>query len=271
MKILITGKNGYISNALCRALSEEHDCSQISVREGAPSLSADVVIHAAGIAHKRASFSEYMRVNVALSLDIINKARLGGVRRFVFISTIALFNSGKISKDTPINIKKLSNYARSKFLVENALKAVASEDFSVSVLRLPMVYGQGCPGNFPKLVSFIKRFPAFLVYENKRSQLYIENLCAYVKSMIKQKTPFCVKHLADPYPASTTEVAREIARALEKKRILIKTGRLFDLIIRASPPSFILSKLFGDLYFEPIDNINENIIGFPESVRRSVM
>lgn len=49
---------------------------------------------------------------------------------------------------------------------------MASEEFNVAVLRLPMIYGYNSKGNYPTLSKLAKKIPVSPEYSNQRSMLY---------------------------------------------------------------------------------------------------
>lgn len=59
-------------------------------------------------------------------------------------------------------------------------RELASDDFIVTVLRPPMIYGKGSKGNYRILATMAKKLPIFPDVENERSMLYIDNLCEFL-------------------------------------------------------------------------------------------
>lgn len=47
-----------------------------------------------------------------------------------------------------------------------------------------MVYGRHSKGNFVRLSRLARELPVFPDYDNKRSMIYIKNLCEFVKLVI---------------------------------------------------------------------------------------
>ena len=82
------------------------------------------------------------------------KAKAEGVAQFIFMSSMSIYgkNTGRINKDTMP--KPNSYYGKSKWQAEVALEQLVSETFQVAILRPPMVYGDGCRGNYSLLKKF---------------------------------------------------------------------------------------------------------------------
>ena len=75
-------------------------------------------------------------------------------------------------------------YGNSKWLGDVGVRKLGNEHFKVAVLRPPMIYGKDSRGNYPTLAKLARRLPIFPDVENKRSMLYIENLCEFVGLII---------------------------------------------------------------------------------------
>ena len=70
-----------------------------------------------------------------------------------------------------------------KMDAENALRALEGDGFRAAILRPPMVYGDGCKGNYNALRSLARKLPIFPEYENRRSMLYVENLAELIAQL----------------------------------------------------------------------------------------
>ena len=167
-RVLITGASGFIG---CRLAERLHFASDWNVRalvrnptravrlarmpvdiavgdvlartelDGAL-RSCDAVVHAAVGTSWRAS--ERVAVNVDGTNRLLEAAKRAGVRRFIHLSTIAVYGdqvSGTITEHTPLAPKKGWDYAESKLKAERAVLAAGGPDFEVVVLRIAVVYG----------------------------------------------------------------------------------------------------------------------------------
>jgi UDP-glucose 4-epimerase len=140
----------------------------------------DVVVHLAALLHAFRSppgEAEYRRINVEGTLATVAAARLRGVKRLVFTSTIAVYGSARsgildeaaaTAPDTP--------YSRSKDEAEQELVRFAERAGlpGVVVLRLAAVYGPGIKGNYDRLVRAIarRRFVPVGAGTNRRTLVY---------------------------------------------------------------------------------------------------
>ncbi len=180
VKILVTGATGFIGARCCAALLARGDsvvaCSQSGGdwRPGEPSVAipleapidpallrdVDAVIHAAGIAHRRASADLYDQVNHVATRALARAAADAGVRHFVFLSSVKAMGAPR--SDAPRGESELSTptdpYGLSKWRAERALREDhAGGSMAVTILRPSLVYGAGVGGNLGSLARAVRR------------------------------------------------------------------------------------------------------------------
>ena len=253
MKILITGPNGYIAGRLSGALTRAgHDVTAISVRgeewRGKPFGGFDTLIHTAAAVHdKRAAPGLCKAVNTGLTLELAQKAKDGGVKQFIFFSTMAVYGPEHtvITPDTPC--RPVTPYGVSKWEAERGLEALAGEHFTVCVLRPPMVYGPDCPGNYRALRSVALRSPFVPRLENRRGTVYVEHLCELTRLLAEHRAGGVF--FPQDAPASTSDM---MAWIRESHGLTARGSRLLGALVnigaRLLPP---LKKAFGSLEYRP--------------------
>lgn len=251
-KTVVTGASGFIGSAivhelqkrdgfevlgLCRATPPDVKGALVAVGDLAEAVlsevlyGADVVIHAAARAHIMRDeeidpLSEYRRVNVEGTLNLARQAAAAGVKRFVFISSIGV--NGNINT-RPFRASDLPNpaepYAQSKWEAEQGLMQLAAETgMEVVIIRPPLVYGPGAPGNFGSLVRWIgKGVPLPLgAIHNKRSLVGIDNLIDLIIRCIDHPAAADQVFFAgDGEDLSTTELLHGVGKAMGKPARLI--------------------------------------------------
>lgn len=258
--ILITGTTGYISTALTthmNALSRQYNVSQISVRDEnwrkIDFSGFDVIVHAAGLAHVRENSqnaSLYYQINRDLTIDIAEKARAEGVSQFIFLSTASVYglNEGIITKNTAPHPR--SHYGRSKFEAELSLKELHRDNFRVAIIRPPMVYGDGCKGNYKTLIKIARVAPCFASYENKRSMIHIDRLISFIDQIIKHE--YCgVYFPQDENYGCTCKMIQQIAAQQGKQIHLTPLLNPFVWLIKCC--STMGKKAFGTLIYQDTD------------------
>lgn len=197
MNILITGKDGYVASNLFEFLiSHQHKCRVIDMLDSSWDKVSfkdyDVVIHTSALVHKkekRHSLEEYMNSNAVLTQRLCIKAKEEKVKSFIFLSTEAVYGlepslKKEIIIDDKTELKPVTKYGKSKLEAENQIAKLNDYTFKVSILRCPIIYGNKCRGNYNglrKLALKLRRFPNL---ENKKSFLFIGNLCHCILHII---------------------------------------------------------------------------------------
>ena len=260
-RVLITGANSYIGTNVEKWLQrdpEEFSVDTVDTLNGAwknaDFSKYDAVFHVAGIAHVNAKKSMqlmYYKINCDLTIEIAKCAKASGVKQFVFMSSMIVFHESKslksevITRDT--EPKPNGFYGDSKLQAEKGLKELECDTFHVAILRPPMIYGPNCKGNFGRLVWLAKVTPIFPEFHNKRSMLYIDNLCEFVKQVIiRNETGYFYpqnKELAD-----TVEIVRCFAEKNKHKVFVWKWLNVFVYI--GSPFVQALNKMFATYYYD---------------------
>jgi nucleoside-diphosphate-sugar epimerase len=228
-RVLITGKNSYIGTSLKNWLMREPDkykVDTVDMKDGSwkekDFSQYDVVFHVAGIAHVSSDPKMedlYYKVNRDLTIETAEKAKVEGVKQFIFMSSIIVYGDSSSSKrvidrntiPTPSNF-----YGNSKLQAEEGIKHLESDDFKIVVLRPPMIYGKGSKGNYPKLAKAAQKLPVFPNIDNERSMLHIDNLCEFIKLMIDNKESGLFFPQNKEY-VKTSEMVKLIAEVHGKK------------------------------------------------------
>lgn len=248
MKILVTGGAGFIGRALLELLVRQPahrlvatvrqdrgglpakvevralgDISSTTDWSGALS-GVDVVIHTAARAHVLHDRSLdplplFRAINVEAMTRLARQAGEAGVRRFILLSSIGVNGSSNCAPftelDTPAPVEP---YAISKLEAEQALMEIASESrMEYVILRPPLVYGPGAPGNFRRLMKVIwSRMPLPLgSVSNRRTFVGLGNLIDLIQVCTEHPGAANQIFLAgDAEDVSTSDLMRMIGEAL---------------------------------------------------------
>lgn len=255
IKILITGKNSYVGTSLERWLENFGDCyltESISLKDDSwrnkDFSYYDVVIHVAGIAHikeTKENADVYFKVNRDLAFDVAQKAKRENVKQFIFFSSMSVYgiNTGIINQDSLAKPK--SYYGKSKLEAEELISSIGNDDFKVAIIRPPMIYGKHCKGNYIKLSKISTKTLVFPDIKNKRSMIYIDNLCEFIRKLIDSNSDGLYFPQNQEY-VCTSDLVREISESHDKKMFFTKVFNPIFKILNLD----ILNKVFGDLIYE---------------------
>ena len=272
-QIIITGTNGYIANAMKRWFGQtepETTVFLLDVRTDAwkqhSFRGVDAIIHTAALVHQKESehsLEEYQQVNVELTRELARKAKDEGVGQFLFFSTMAVygieascFRKVEITMQTPLTPK--TKYGITKLAAEQVLQEMESEQFVVTILRPPMIYGPDCPGNYQSLRALTLKFGVIPWITNRRSMLYVGFLCDIVGELLIQKRRG-IYWPQNPELVCTSELADEIARCNGRRAI---RSRLAGFVVRiASLVLPVFRKAFGsECYGADIEQKNKQLM-----------
>lgn len=236
-----------------------------------------VVVHLAARAHILHESVEdplalFRKANVDFALAVAKAAFSRGVKRFVFVSSIGAVrdhsNVGHpLSETTPC--APSSDYGLSKLEAEVALSKIASDHGAeLVIVRPPLVYGRGAPGNLAKMARWVaKGIPLPLAaVQNRRSLIHVDNLC---NALLCCVTHECARgqifHVRDFDDYSTPEILRLTAQVLgNKARLFPVPTRLLKVTANMLGQSQAFERLCGSLQVD--DSLIRRELGFtPQS------
>jgi UDP-glucose 4-epimerase len=219
VKVAVTGASGFIGRSLLAALeSAGHDSVALDLR-ASRFTGAEVVVHLAAVAHRRASREELDRVNVELTRDI-GKAAVAHGSALVFLSSVKVhgeMSAAPLTESSPLAPQ--DPYGESKARAEEALRAIPG--LRLAVLRAPLVYGPGVKANFLALMHAIARgIPLPLAsVQNRRSLVYVGNLVDAVVRCLGKDATYLV---SDETVGSTADLCVQLGDALRRPARLFR-------------------------------------------------
>ena len=184
-KVVVTGCNGFVGQALCKYLCDinydvigsvrddskfirDFKCISIggidSDTDWSPVLRGrNTVVHLAGRVHvvrdrSNNPINEFRRVNTLGTINLAQQSIEHGISRFIFISSIGV--NGSVSKGLPFSEDSQeephSPYAMSKLEAEISLKKLVSNSpMELVIIRSPAIYGENAPGNLGLIIKAI--------------------------------------------------------------------------------------------------------------------
>ena len=255
-KLLITGSTGYLGNSFINQFGNKYTFEKFSLLnqkiEDIKLDNIDAILHCAALVHQKVelSYEKYHEINVEYPVKLAKIAKQNGVKQFVFISTVAVYGEEKEKLDENTVCNPITPYGKSKLEAEKELLKLNDDNFTVSIVRPPMIYGKNAPGNIDNLVKLVKKLPIIPLanIKNKRSFIFIQNLLHIIDEVILQKKSG-IFLACDDEPLSTSKLIDLIAKNLAKKTYLIKIP-FFESLLKILKPSFH-KRLYGSL---EIDN-----------------
>lgn len=258
--VLVTGAGGFIGQACVPLWRQHHDVETVSVRQALPDETVladiDTIIHLAGIIPNKDKPDDtvFDQVNRDLTIELARRAKSSGVRHFIFMSTAAVHGNPVKGFDKRLNETTAHNpdaaYGRSKSQAEQALTDLQSGEFSVSIVRAPIVYGPGMDSKLNQLAALVRKLPVlpFGKIDNERSFVFTENLAALIERLIAtgQSGAFIA---TDSEPVSTTEVIRILANCFGLSRRIVSMPKPLRHVLRSAKPD-LYATLFGSFAFD---------------------
>lgn len=280
-RIVVTGASGFVGRHLLDRLvsagvqvvavsrggtgrTDVHDVRVADYKDAAAlaeSFSgASAVVHLAARAHQRDANGAdtaalYEEANVAAAVAVARASRLAGVGRLVLMSSIGV--NGNRTQGRPFTAsdvpRPVEEYARSKWKAEQAVAADLQDGPTEWViLRPPLVYGHGCPGNFRKLVQLVARAPLVPLgaVTALRTFVCVDNLVDAV--LVAARHPAAAGRtflISDAQTLTVAEVARILAAALGRSPgvVLDVSPRLLYLLARIAGKAQAIGKLIAEL------------------------
>jgi UDP-glucose 4-epimerase len=252
MNILVTGSSGYIGSNFINAFENKYNFFKFSLQENSIDTidfkNTDIVLHCAALVHQKTEYDykTYHDINVQYPITLAKKAKGHGVKHFIFISTIAVYGEDTelLTENTKCN--PITPYGKSKLKAERQLLELSDDNFTVSIVRPPMVYGKSAPGNIEALINLIKKVPIlpFSGITNQRSFVYIGNLISFIDRIIEKKVSG-IFLASDNTSISTTYLIKYIAKALDKPLYLIQVP-LFATFLKIVKPT-LYKRLYENL------------------------
>lgn len=245
-RVLVTGASGFVGRFFCAELAQAGWAVRGTYHRGEPpaadgtewcrigSIRGDsewgtllagvsAVVHAAAVAHRigpgvQVPDSIYDEVNHRGSARLAACARSAGVERFILISSIgAVTDAATVTVDESTPCRPATPYGRSKYDAELAVASeLAGSGCAWCILRPPLLYGPGNPGNMDRLLRLLRlRLPLpFAGFRNRRSFLYVRNLTDATALALRHPAAagetFC---LADDETVSTPELLAALGLA----------------------------------------------------------
>lgn len=218
--VAVTGASGFLGRALCAHLSSRGVAVRALVREPAafprdagtraarcdlPDVldetaleGADAVVHCA-YATREMDQARARRVNEDGTRLLLAAARRAGVRRVVFVSTVAAYDGAP------------SYYARSKYALEQLVDPPRDV-----IVRPGLIIGRGGHGLFQQLLDNMRRLRVVPLFGGGRQPLqtvHVDDVCEAITRVVERDLTGAF-NVAEPSPPTLAEFLRMMAARL---------------------------------------------------------
>ncbi len=270
--VLITGASGFVGRAVCERVlsfgmkvrgSHRSLSSQALVPPGVEKIQIPSVGHDTDWSHALDAVSVVMHFagrvhitkdNTAGTEQLARAAVKAGVKRFIYLSSVGV--NGRSTNGHPFAESDAPHpydaYSISKWEAEQQLWKIAKDsDLEIVIIRPPLVYGPGGPGNFMRLVRLIESgLPLpFASIHGRRSFIYVRNLVnAIVTCATHSDAAGQTFLVSDGEDVSLAELVRRIAREMGRKaRLYTFPPRLLRTLGQALGKSMDIDRLTSPL------------------------
>jgi nucleoside-diphosphate-sugar epimerase len=136
--------------------------------------------------------SRYDDVNVQGSVNLCEAARMHGIKKIIFTSSVAIYGFAPTNTDESGEPNYFNDYGRTKYLAEQVYKEWQAEDpenRTLVIVRPTVIFGEGNRGNVFNLLKQIAsgRFVMFGNGKNRKSMAYVENVAAFLEYSLSFK------------------------------------------------------------------------------------
>lgn len=273
--ILIVGAGSYIGESFVKYANEHYGdnftfttVDTLPGKDGKSELdnltpellaSFDIVYHLAGIAHADvghvddATKEKYYKVNTDLAITAARRYKTaleesGKTGLFVFMSSMIVYGDSAPYGEEKIIDRHTSPspanfYGDSKWQADKGIRSIADSTMQVAIIRPPMIYGKGSKGNYPTLSKLARKLPVFPYVENKRSMLYVGNLCEFLCQMFL--ATFTHKNSGEANTAKVGSKAPDSLIFIPQNEDYTKTSDMVKKIAKVSGHHILIQKVLN--------------------------
>ncbi len=280
MRILLTGANGFIGQAIAAELPEKSNeilavgrprtknsnpntvreknyfkadiSKESNLEEIAKIGKIDVVIHCAGLAHQfgNTKKEEFWKANVTGTENVVNTAVKLNADKIIVISSVAVYG-GMLTGENEVTEENVCRpqeiYAASKLESEKIAQKICRENkILLTILRPSTVIGENDRGNFMRLIERIDQNRFFWIGKgiNRKSLIYKSEVARACRKILFSETNSSEIYNISDEAISMKEVVDEIARELNKKIPSITISeKLMERFFKVNNSTFNIKKI----------------------------
>lgn len=180
-QVILTGSSGYLGKFLFENL-EIKDIYRYSRdnHKNIDDISAEGIIHCAGLAHNLAdnsNYLEYFKANVQLTERLLDYFNNSSANYFIFISTSVIYNG--LPENIILTEEMVGNdhgsYAKTKLLAENLLLSRVTTNKKIIILRPSIIVSENPKGNLALLQKLL-RLTRIIILPKKLNKIHTTDI-----------------------------------------------------------------------------------------------
>ena len=242
MKITLIGASGFVGTRLIEQLKQT-DCDLLNIdkqqshffseittianvldKDKITSLlsGADVVVLLAAEHRDDVTpTSLYYEVNVGGMKNTLEAMAENGVKRIIFISSVAVYGLNKKNPNEEHPVDPFNHYGKSKWQAEQVLQEwyEVHPDWNINIVRPTVIFGERNRGNVYNLLKQISGRKFLMVGngKNKKSMAYVGNIVAFIKYLIDSRVSgYNVYNYIDKPDFTMNELVAQVSKVLKK-------------------------------------------------------
>ncbi len=167
--------------------------------------------------------SLYYYVNVAGTINVLNKMDQVGVKHLIFTSSVAIYGLDKNNPNEKHKEDPFNHYGKSKWEAEQVIKEWYDKDpssKSITIIRPTVIFGEKNRGNVYNLLRQIASGKFLMIGkgQNKKSMAYVGNVVAFIKHRLELvEEGYHVFNYVDKPDLTMTSLLCVIEKSLNKK------------------------------------------------------
>jgi nucleoside-diphosphate-sugar epimerase len=269
MNVLVTGSSGFIGQHIVGKTSEnslqsDHHPFQwipFSSRnlDVEPNRSYQAVVHCAGLAHQMTEVddSKYFEINHQSTLRMAELAQRQGAKQFVFLSSSKVFGDDQhqLELTEQTECRPSDAYGESKRRAELDLLAMNSNEFVVSIVRPPLVFGPGVKGNLIRLLKLVDcDWPLpFGNAKAQRSMVNVDNLISLIRHLVVNPVSG-IFHAGEAFAPTVENLVRTMRQQMGRAPRLVFVPKTLQKLGQLVVPR-LMNRLFGGML---LSNLHTN-------------
>lgn len=181
--------------------------------------------------------SLYDQVNVGGAKNVCNLARVKGVNKIIFTSSVAVYGFAPLGTNESGAIAPFNDYGRTKWEAEQVYKQWQLEDpekRSLVIVRPTVVFGERNRGNVFNLLRQIASGKFVMVGNglNRKSMAYVENVAAFLEYALRFNPGVHIYNYIDKPDFTMNDLVTHVNKLLGRSaRIKFRLPFSFGLLI----------------------------------------